>query len=271
MRVALTGAGGILGQALSRALAAAGHRVTPLDRAHGWALGQPVDLAGQDALIHAAFAHAPGRYRGGEGDDPAGFVAANLDGTRRLFDQAAAAGVGRVLFLSSRAVHDGHPAGLRLPDDLPARPTTLYGQVKAQAEAHLAALPVRGTAIRATGVYGPGAAWKWAGLIADYRAGRPIAPRVATEVHADDLARAALLLMDRAEAPATVNCSDLVLDRHDLLTRVQQLTGCPHPPPPRADATGLRIPDCAALTALGWRPGGTALLARTLADCVDAP
>ncbi len=264
MRVALTGASGIIGRYAARALCRAGHHVTPLDRAHGWTLGQPAPLQGHDALIHCAFAHAPGRYRGGEGDDPAAFVAANLDGTRALFDQAAQDGVGRVLFLSSRAVHDGHPPGMRLPDDLPAAPTTLYGQVKAGAEAHLATLPLNGCAIRATGVYGPGPAHKWHALFADYLFGRPIPPRIATEVHAADLARALVLLLSTPTPPPTVNCSDLVLNHHGLLAIVRDATGSRHPLPPRADASRLRIPDCTALIAAGWRPGGQHLLRRTV-------
>ena len=266
MRVALTGAGGIVGGAVQAALIRAGHRVAVPG---GWRLGMPAPLAGQDALVHCAFAHAPGRYRGGEGDDPAGFVAANLDGTRRLFDDAARQGVGRVLFLSSRAVHDGHPPGL-LRDDLPPRPLTLYGEVKAGAEAHLADLPLTGCALRATGVYGPGAAMKWGGLFADHLARRPVAPRVATEIHVADLAAAICLLLGHPRPPATVNAADIVLDRHDLLAMVNTAIGRDLPLPPRADASGLRIPDCTALRRAGWRPRGMGGLRRDLPALLDA-
>ena len=44
-------------------------------------------------FVHAAFAHVPGKYRGGEGDDPHGFRRANLDGSVRLFEAAKDAGV----------------------------------------------------------------------------------------------------------------------------------------------------------------------------------
>lgn len=270
MRIALTGASGILGGFVLRAALRAGHQVTPLDRSRGYHLGDAPDLTGHDALIHCAFAHLPGRYRGGEGQDAAGFLRANLTGTTRLFDAAAASGLGRILFLSSRAVHDGHPPGTLLTDDLPARPTTLYGEVKAGAEDHLRGLSgLQGISVRATGIYGPGPAQKWRGLFADYLAGQPIAPRVATEVHADDLAAALLLLLQAPRAPATVNASDLVLDRRDLLAGVQKLTGCSHPLPDRADARALLVPDCAALRALGWQPGGMARLQRDLPAMLD--
>lgn len=262
MRIALTGASGIVGGFMLHAARAAGHQVTRLDRATGFQLGNAPDLSGQDALVHCAFAHAPGRYRGGEGDDPDGFLRLNADGTRRLFDAAVGDNVGRIVFLSSRAVHDGHPSGTELSDDLPARPANLYGQVKADAEAHLSSLPVKGTAIRATGVYG--AADKWHDLFNDYLSGRPVPPRIATEVHGDDLAAAMLVLLAQPDPPAQVNCSDLVLDRHDLLAQVKVLTRCPHPLPPRADALSLRVQRCDRLRSLGWQPGGMAKLRATL-------
>ncbi|HRO16261.1 MAG TPA: NAD-dependent epimerase/dehydratase family protein, partial [Paracoccus sp. (in: a-proteobacteria)] len=214
----------IVGGFIVRAARAAGHQIDVLP---GWRLGRPARLEGCGALVHAGFAHAPGKYRGGEGDDPAGFVAANLDGTLRLFADARAQGVGQVVFLSSRAVHDGHPPGTPLPDGLPARPEGLYGQVKAQAEAALAgAQGLDGASIRATGVYGPGLGNKWAGLFRDYLSGRAVAPRVATELHGGDLAAAVLLVIAR-RGTGTFNASDIVLDRRELLGRVARLTGCP--------------------------------------------
>lgn len=272
MRIALTGAGGIVGSLIAPVLAAAGHRVTALGRRTGFRLGDAPDLSGHDALIHCAFAHAPGRYRGGEGGDPAGFRAANLAGSVRLFDAAAAGRVRRILFLSSRAVHDGWPPGMLLTDDLPANPADLYGEVKAGAEAHLARLAkggLRATAIRATGIYGPGAAHKWRGLFADHLAGRSAAPRIGTELHGADLADAMLRLLAAPAPPLLVNASDLILDRHDLLAGVSALTGCATPLPARADAAALRLPGCAALARLGWRPGGMARLRATLPLLLD--
>ncbi|AUH34388.1 NAD-dependent epimerase/dehydratase family protein [Paracoccus tegillarcae] len=265
MRIALTGATGIVGGFIAHAVREAGHHLNPLP---DYRLGDRPDLTGHDALIHAAFAHAPGRYRGGEGDDHARFRRLNLNGTLRLFDAAVGAGVSRVVFLSSRAVHDGQPAGTALFDDLSPSPTTLYGEVKALAEAALADLPIASTSLRATGIYGPGRGNKWRDLFGDYLAGHPIAARIATEVHGEDLAAAALLAL-REDAPATLNVSDLVLDRRDLLAEVAQLTGCAHPLPPRADATTLRLPDCSGLARLGWRPGGMTKLRASLPRMLD--
>ena len=268
MRIALTGASGIVGGFVLRAAEAAGHQVTRLDRSTGFQLGDAPDLSGQDALVHCAFAHTPSRYRGGEGDDPEGFLRLNRDGTLRLFEAAVRDGVGRVVFLSSRAVHDGYPPGTILSDDLPSRSANLYGQVKADAEACLADLPVKGTSIRATGVYG--LPEKWCDLFKDYLSGRAIPPRIATEVHGDDLAAAILLLLVQPTPPARVNCSDLTLDRHDLLAEVQSLTSCPHPLPPRADPAPLRIQTCDRLLDMGWQPGGMARLHATLPNLLSS-
>lgn len=253
--IALTGATGLVGRfLLTLADMTLGRSPGHLPHRPWELTGASPDLSGVTTLIHAAFAHVPGKYRGGEGDDPDGFLRANLDGSRRLFDAAARAGVQRVIFLSSRAVFDGLPDDTSLTEDRTPAPDSLYGQVKAEAEAHLAALPLTGQSLRATGLYGPGPGHKWTGLFADYLAGRAVAPRRGTELHGGDLAAACRLLLESRETGA-FHASDLLLDRHDLLTEVRALTGCPHPPPPCSDrAVNPLI--CQRLPAMGWRPGG---------------
>ena len=271
MKIALTGASGLVGGWIARAARQAGHQVVALSRP-GWQLGEAPDLRGCDALIHAAFQHVPSRYRGGEGQDPDGFIRANLDGSLVLFRAARDHGVGRVIFLSSRAVHDGHPAGMDLPDDLSPFPSTLYGQVKAQAEAALADMAgpgLRTASLRPTGVYGPGTPQKWAGLIDGFLAGTTPTPAVATEVHGADLGAAAMLVLNDPDMHGSYNISDLVLDRHDLLATVARLTGCATPLPPRADASALKRPICTRLSRLGWRPGGGGILLASLPGIVN--
>jgi nucleoside-diphosphate-sugar epimerase len=249
MHVLVTGASGTVGRFVVPALTEAGHRVTTLGRAGDvhWTLADPAPrLPPADALVHLALAHVPGAYRGGEGDDPETFRRLNRDGTLRLFD---AAGPARIVFLSSRAVYGDRRRGETLREtDAPA-PDSLYGTLKLEAEQ---ALGERGASIRATGVYGGD---KWQPLFAAYLAGEAIAPRAATELHGADLAAAILLLLDTPDSGA-FNASDLLLDRHDLLVRVQTLTGCPHPPPPRAEGPPPGVMACDRLHALGWRPGG---------------
>lgn len=307
MHIAVTGGSGFVGGFVVRAAVRAGHRVTLLARrepknlagAAGvlrWSLGEAPDLAGVDALVHSAFAHRPGRYRGGEGGDPAGFLRANRDGSLRLFEAAQRAAVPVVLQFSTRAVFDGYPPGTVLTEDLSPRPTSLYGAMKADLEAALTAASsasFSGISLRATGVYGipvaPGQPHKWSALLAAILAGRPIPPRVSTEVHGDDLAAATLLLLEasRAEAlgasgaiaetaapaggtPMIAHASDIILDHRDLVQAVARILGRSDlPVPARADPTRLSVLDCSRLKRLGWKPGGWTALERTLEGLLD--
>ncbi|PHP27007.1 NAD-dependent epimerase/dehydratase family protein [Limimaricola cinnabarinus] len=269
MRLALTGASGLVGRFLLTGLAARGHEVVALGRRsveghehRPWALGQAAPLAGCEALVHAAFSHAPGRYRGGEGDDPEGFLARNCDGSLRLFEEARRAGLSRAVFLSSRAVYGDYPPGTVLAETLPPRPDTLYGEMKWQVEQGLSALARSGFAtasLRATGIYGPGEGHKWEGLFGAFLAGEEIEPRVATELHGDDLAAAVALLLEAPEAALALrsfNASDIILDRRDLLARIARITGQSPALPARADAARVSAMRCDRLRGLGWRPRG---------------
>ena len=253
MHVLLTGATGTVGRYVMAALQAADHRVTRLGRHRGdhpWSLADAVPrLPAADALVHAALDHAPGVFRGGEAGDPDRFRRLNLDGTLRLFD---AAGDARIVFLSSRAVYGDHRRGETLRETDPPAPNSLYGEIKLAAEQ---ALGPRGVSLRATGVYG-GHPHKWQALFDSYLRGDAIPPRIATEVHGADLAAAVLLAL--AAPPGAYNVSDLLLDRHDLLARVQALSACPHPPPARAEGLPPGIMETSRLRALGWRPSGLA-------------
>jgi nucleoside-diphosphate-sugar epimerase len=268
VRVLLTGGSGAVGAFVAPALTAAGHHVLRLDRRPKGPEALPFDLARPpaqlppaDALVHLALAHLPGRFRGGEGGDPATFLALNRDGSRALIRAARAAGVRRVLLLSSRAVYGDARRGQTLRETDPLAPDSLYGRVKAELE------PEADVAIRATGVYGlaPGAAsHKWSGLFADFLAGRPIAARAATEVHGADLAAAIVRLLAAPRARGSFNASDLLLDRADLLAAVAARAACPYPPPPHAPGPPPGVMATDRLRRLGWRPGGPARLAAFL-------
>lgn len=285
MKVALTGATGLVGHWIARGLKGAGHEVVALGRRSapipGIAFlpydldGPPPALGGCDALVHAAFSHIPGHYRGGEGDDPEGFVRRNLDATLRLFE--AATGLERIIFLSSRAVYGDYPPGTRLHEDMPPRPDTLYGRVKRDAETALKDLDGPCTiSLRATGVYGaapPGQAHKWHDLFCRFQAGEPLAPRIGTEVHAEDLAQAVHLLLTTPRENCghdVYNLSDFPLDRRDLLRRYARLAGVAGQLPPAADPTSVSAMATDRLRALGWRPGGLRAFPARLAAMVTS-
>lgn len=272
MKVLVTGGTGLVGRFVVAGALARGLAVTITGRTRPslpagvgfihWTLdAPPPPLDGIDLLVHAAFAHVPGRYRGGEGDDPAGFQRLNVDGSAALFARAARDGVGRVVFVSSRAVYDGLEAPI-LTETMPIAPQSLYGRVKAEGEAALAAT-CGGLSLRATGVYGPGPGHKWSGLFADYLSGRPIAPRRATEVAGPDLAAAVFLPLT-----GVFNLSDILLDRHDLLALVRQATRCPHPLPPRSTEQVSEMRTERLQTA-GWVPGGMDRLRALLPAMLD--
>lgn len=288
MHVLLTGGTGTLGRFIAAGLLEAGHEVTFLGRTEpedsrtgylSWNLSAPdIDLPAADALVHCALEHVPGRYRGGEGDDPAGFLLANVDGTRKLFQAAKRAGVRHCVFLSSRAVYADNGQWEVLTEAARLRPDTLYGQVKLAGEEALQALCTEhfsGTALRATGIYGlpPGASThKWSELFSNFRNGATALPRVGTEVHGEDLAAAVLLVLEkvgeRASSYEVYNVSDLLLDRQDLLKLYAEVTGCQTSLPPRAPGP-VGVMEPGKLKVLGWAPGGMGKL-REFVEAVAA-
>ncbi len=277
MHIGLTGATGLAGYPVGKALLVAGHRLVTLGRRpsalglphRDWSLDASPDLSGLDALVHAAFSHEPGRYRGGEGDDPEGFLRLNRDGSLRLLD---AAGTRRVVFLSSRAVYGAYPPGTRLSEEMPPRPDTLYGRMKSEVEDAMAS--ANGISLRATGIYGPappGRRHKWADLFADFAAGRTVPSRAGTEVHAEDLGGAVRLAVE-LDRPAdrVLNVSDIMLDRRDLLSTYARIAGLDGCLPARADPMAVSEMRTDRLRALGWRPRGIAGVAATLRQIVEA-
>jgi nucleoside-diphosphate-sugar epimerase len=220
-------------------------------------------FSGVDFFIHAAFDHLPGRYRGGEGDDPETFQRRNHLGTVAFFRAAKAAGVRRAVFLSSRAVYGTQPAGAILTEETVPHPDTLYGEVKMAAERDILAMaggnfgPV---VLRITGVYGPaggGRRHKWADLFDDWQAGREIVPRAGTEVHGEDVAATVSLVLSARDGVAgeIFNVSDIVVDRRELLRAAAQIIGAGNLPA-AADPSTLNVMSCEKLRALGWGPGG---------------
>ena len=168
MRTALvTGATGFLGGALARQLASDGIQVRAVTRTPDQAgeLGQVAEVVQGDIIDHARMQdvtqgcdvvfHAAVSY-GKRADQ----IRTNVEGTRNVALAAAAAGVQRLVHVSSIAVY-----GFRVPDvvseDIPPNPNRdPYNITKAQAEAiigNIAAsqgLPC--TIIRPGMIYGPG-------------------------------------------------------------------------------------------------------------------
>jgi UDP-glucose 4-epimerase len=291
MKVLVTGGTGLVGRYIVETLLDAGYdvsvsgRTPPADDLFPKPVAfRPATLdpdgisedlfTGIDAIVHAAFDHLPGRYRGGEGDDPARFRRLNLDGSVKLFEAAKHAGVRRAVFLSSRAVYDGVPPGTPLTEELTLQPTSLYGDIKLLGEQALAALnaPDFTTAsLRLTGVYGALRPNKWDNLFADYLAGRAVPVRAGTEVHGRDAGRAVRLMLETDADKVggqSFNISDIVTDTHEILALLQtSRTGTPDLPP-RANKAEVAGMDTGKIRKLGWLPGGWPLLQHTLGQLV---
>lgn len=296
IRVAVTGGTGVVGRFIVDDLSANGCDVRILARPDSDRTGfaRPVRfvegtladraacrhlLDGADALVHAAFAHLPGRYRGGQGDDPIGFARTNLLRSVELMEQALDQGVGRCVLLSSRAVFSRRMPGRLLDEDHPPQPDTRYGAVKAGLEAYASALAAEAgwtvSAVRPTGVYGiatPFAKTKWLSLIGQILCEEGGLPsRAGTEVHGADVAAAVRLLLSRPPAEVagkTFNCSDLYLSTRDIAEIVQRLSGARGPLPAPSHDPDFAMLDCRRLERLGLRFGGRPLLEETLAGIV---
>jgi len=179
---ALTGANGYVGSAIRRSLEASGMRTVPLVRSPGtdgisWTLDSASGLAGElrargvTALVHSAWDM--------KGVKPAAYRRTNLDGSRRLFDEAASAGIRNVIFISTISAFD--------------TAVSLYGRTKLETEK--AASQIDALSIRPGLVWGdsPGGAF---GSIEKTVRGANFVPLIGSGeypqylVHEDDLGRA---------------------------------------------------------------------------------
>ncbi len=108
-------------------------------------------LEGVDTVAHLASKHVD--------HDGSGFERINVDGTRALCRAAAAAGVARVIYLSSVGVY-GHGAHSEAGESTPLAPDTPFSRSKATAEKivldHARAGDFRAVVLRHRFVYGDG-------------------------------------------------------------------------------------------------------------------
>lgn len=188
-RVLVTGAGGFVAGGLIPALQAAGHGVVAAGRARPAGLAEGVAwrrcelgesppmaaeaLAGIDAVVHlAALAQRHG--------PPAEIEIArvNVAGPAELAVQAAAAGVGRFVLVSSAAVYGERGGPDPFAEASPLAPREPYARSKAEAERGLRAVArdhgLEPCVVRPPLVYGPGAKDNFARLRDWALAGRPL-------------------------------------------------------------------------------------------------
>ena len=191
--LAVTGATGFVGQALLDRAAADGLAVRALARRPQvprkgveWIVGDLQNraalaalLAGAEAVMHiAGVVNAP---------DPAGFEVGNVIGTLAVIEAALAAGVQRMVHVSSLSARE--------PE------LSAYGASKARAEKLVRASGLDWTIVRPPGIYGP----RDVDYFEMFRLARwgvmPVPPREgrASIMHVDDLARLLLALVPGGE------------------------------------------------------------------------
>jgi dihydroflavonol-4-reductase len=218
MRVIVTGAGGFVGRVVARHLGRSGYGVTAICRK-----SVPSDLPdvpgvtllkgdlraigplpGADGLVHCA-ADVPA-FCPREDE----LFRSNVEGTRALFAAAHAAGVRRVVYLSSMAVY-GSISTAAVDENLPIDRPDNYGRSKLEGERMLKELcghdpEVRGVAIRLPGVVGAGARNNFlANTLGRILRGEPV-----RALHADALFNNVIHVDDLAE---------FILDRLGAMTR----------------------------------------------------
>lgn len=90
-------------------------------------------FAGSDVFLHAGWSSVPATA----GADPAEDLRSNVEGGLRSIEAAAAAGVRRIVFLSSGGTVYGEPRHLPIREDHPMVPENSYGAAKLCLERYL--------------------------------------------------------------------------------------------------------------------------------------
>lgn len=253
MRIAVTGATGFLGRYLVRRLTSEGHACVcwhrpesdrtgfdDLERPVAWLPGELGDteatralVEGCDAVVHGALHRAGANFRGGEGD-VVEFTRRNVLGTLQLIEAARSAGVRRFVFIATCAVHEVILDDRPLDESHPLWPSSHYGAHKAAIEKFVHSYGFGDgyeiCSLRPTGIYGvahPPARSRWFELVRRVTRGETVeVTRGGKEVHADDVAKAASVLL-RAEGIAgqAFNCYDRYISEYDVAHLAKDLSG----------------------------------------------
>lgn len=236
--VLVTGATGFVGQALCAQLSRWGYGVRAAVRKSGAADGMlaqevlvgglddhtdwVVALAGVSAVVHlAARVHVMDDHAS---DPLAEFRRVNVQGTLRLAQQAAQAGVQRFVYISSiKALGEATLAGEPFTEESPTQPSDAYGISKLEAEQGLRDLAEKTglevVIIRPPLIYGPGVKANFAALMRAVQRGVPLplgaVHNARSLVGLDNLVD---FMVTCLAHPKAANQTFMVSDGHDLST-----------------------------------------------------
>jgi nucleoside-diphosphate-sugar epimerase len=232
MRIAVTGAGGFVGRELLHRLREGGYTAIPFVRRAAGLPGEIVTGALEDADISTlarhldgvdAIAHLAARTHilHDTGDALAAYRRVNVAGTDRVVRAATAAGISRLVYMSSIKVNGEETrSGRRFSgSDAPA-PEDAYGQSKLEAERRIVASGLESVILRPPLVYGVGVGGNFARLVTAVRRGVPLPlGRVDNRrslISVRNLADVTILALTRARAGGQILT---VSDGEDVSTR----------------------------------------------------
>jgi len=277
--VLVTGAAGLVGQAVAFTLRKRGAAVLGLDLADDsqrgvvacdlrdaprlTAITQSLEFA---AIVHCGGVSGPAVHR----EDPGHVARTNIESTVNLLELAVARGVPRFVFASSAAVYGPTPEDVAVEEERPLRPTSVYAASKVAGEALVEACShqygLSGVSLRIAAVYGPGRRTPCAirDMILAGQEGRPATlphgrDRRYHYIHVHDVAEAvvAAIRADAVRKPAYTIAADRGITMGELAQLVRTIV--PGPPvfvgetkDPLSDPQGPYNLDAAAAD-LNWR------------------
>jgi UDP-glucuronate 4-epimerase len=223
--ILVTGAAGLIGRSVAAQLRARGDQVVAIDRAasgSGETAVQDCDLRDVhrlhalaaatplDAVIHCGAHSGPMVAR----DNPYDLVQVNVVGTANVLELARIAKLRRFVNCSSVSAVGDTGAG-PVGEDVPLRPSTVYGATKLAAEkittAYAQEHKLDTVSLRLSWVYGPNRTTTCIlrQMVADALAGRPTrtpdsADAYRQYIHADDAAAALICALDAKRLPQRV-------------------------------------------------------------------
>ena len=249
MRAFVTGATGFIGGRLAARLRERGDEVVALVRSPQKAdalrelgceivpgdLGQREEMqdamVGCDGVFHVAAVYAVGIPK----SQQAAMLRSNVEGTANTLDAAVAAGVPRILYVSTCNVF-GNTAGEVVDEtyrrDLSKGFLSVYDEAKYRAHEVAEQRIAQGAPIvvvQPAGVYGPGDHSELGNLIDQTRRGRlPVIPFADTGigfVHVDDVAEGILLAFDRGKTGESYVLAGERGTMRDLVQTTARVTG----------------------------------------------
>lgn len=262
MKVLVAGLGDVGGRAAAR-LAADGHDVVGVRRSDTPG-PDGVTMVRGDLTDERLVEQLPGPFDAvlltvsSDGRDPQLYRSAYVEGPMTLLAALATRGdtVERVVFTSSSAVY-GQRDGEWVDEQAPTDPSSATAKVLVEAEHVVAGSAYPATALRLTGIYGPGRTR----LVEKVRSGEAVVgsgPSYTNRIHAADAAAACVRLFELGEdaPPVVIGTDDEPADRAEVYRWLADQLGVDGPvvDDGRAPDRGSKRCRNDLLRSLGWEP-----------------